>query len=380
MSEYGVLLISGHRTHQEGYAAAFSADPRARLVAVADEADVPEHRHALNRSLADEYGVPYVPDLGRALSLPGVGVISVCPEIERRGRVAARVAEAGVPLFLDKPLAGSVADAAAVRDAVRAAGVPAQMFSFASTPWARAAKRCVTEGRLGDLLAVHADVLFAKGPGGTLPEGTVRVEQEAPARYTFTEAKRELFDLGVYSVSLCLWLAGAAPSEVTAHTANYFFKEHAALDIEDFGAIAMRLRNGVVATATGGRIGWHSHPKLGPHRVTVVGTKGVETFDAWTPRVEVYADEPPLELPEPHPEDPMSMWRSTQAASGVPRKLGWIALEDEARWQRDEVSAFLDCLDTGHPPEVGIDLAYAATEVILAAYQTATRGETVTLG
>ena len=73
-----------------------------------------------------------------------------------------------------------------------------------------------------------------------------------------------------------------------------------------------------------------SHPKIGPHGVTVVGTKGTRTFSAWDPRVEVFADEPRPELPDPHLDDPMSMWGSTQVASGVPRKTGWLAFEYES--------------------------------------------------
>ncbi|MBT6682292.1 MAG: hypothetical protein HOB07_09610, partial [Chloroflexi bacterium] len=97
------------------------------------------------------------------------------------------------------------------------------------------------------------------------------------------------------------------------------------------------------------------------------------------PHIEVFADEPQAVLPTPHPEDPMSMWRSTQVESGVPRKMGWQAFEDESGWGADEVSSFLDCLDEGRTPDVGASLGAAATEVILAAYQSAARGASVSL-
>ncbi|MDA1257530.1 MAG: Gfo/Idh/MocA family oxidoreductase [Chloroflexi bacterium] len=379
-SKYRVLLISGDRTHQEGYAAGFHADPRAEIVAVADEADVPDLRHTLNKEMADRYGVPYINDLDEGLALPGVDLISVCPEIERRGRVAVRCAARGLPLFLDKPLAGTSGDIADIRAAVNNAGVPAQMYSLTSTPWARAARDVMRSGELGDLIAVHAEVLFAKGRAGTVPPGLIRSERETPGQYTFTEAKRELFDLGIYPIVLCLLLADSPVKRVTAHTANYFFAEHASVDIEDLGALTLEFESGVVGSAIGGRIGFYSHPKAGPHSVTVVGTEGSRTFSPWDPHVEVFADEPRPELPTPHPADPMSMWRSTQVESGVPRKVGWLALEDESRLVADEVTAFLDCLDTGRTPDVGVDLAAAATEVVLAAYRSAARGEPVELG
>ena len=148
---------------------------------------------------------------------------------------------------------------------------------------------------------------------------------------------------------------------------------------EVFGALVLEFGSGAVGSAIGGRIGFYSHPKIGPHGVTVVGTGGTRTFSAWDPHVEVFADEARPELPDPHPADPMSMWRSTQAESGVPRKMGWLAFEDEADWGSKEVSSFLDCLDADRTPDVGVDLAASATEVILAAYRSAARGEPIQL-
>ena len=44
MGKYGVVAIGGNRTHQEGYALEFAADPRCELIAVADESNLPEYR------------------------------------------------------------------------------------------------------------------------------------------------------------------------------------------------------------------------------------------------------------------------------------------------------------------------------------------------
>jgi len=295
--------------------------------------------------------------------------------IAEKNNCAAR----GLPMFLDKPLAGSPEDISDIRSSIRDAGVPAQMYSFTSTPWAKAAKAAVQSGELGDLIAVHAEVMFAKGGAGTAPGGIVRREHETPERFTFTEAKRELFDLGIYPIVLCLWLADSPVKRVSAITANYFFAEHANVDIEDFGALTIEFENGVVGSAIGGRIGFYSHPKIGPHGVTVSGSGGTKTFSVWDPHIEVFSDEPQPVLPTPHPEDPMSMWRSTQVELGVPRKTGWLAFEDESDWGAHEVSSFLDCLDADRTPDVGVDLAAAATEVVLAAYRSAARADPVQL-
>ena len=376
----GVLLVAGRRTHQENYAACFAADPRCRLVAVTDEEDVTPERATLNEQLAQDFGVPYVRSLDEALARDDVHIVSLCVETERRGRAGVRCAEAGKHLYLDKPLAGSVEDADAIAAAVEKAGVKSQMFSCIHAPWARAAEKTVEEGAVGELLAVHCDVLFAKGQAGTAPVGTNRKEKPTVERFTFHDAKRELFDIGVYAVGLVRWLAGRGVRTVFGSTANYFFQEHIERDIEDFGLLAMTLDDDITATITGGRIGFNSHPKGGPQRVCLVGTKGVLTFDAWQPRLEVYADEPDAPPPPVNPDDPMSMWRSTQPQTPpLLFKRRWVSLGDERTWSLNDASNFVDCIASGRESEMNARDAAALVKVLMAGYQSAASGDVVTL-
>ncbi len=82
-------------------------------------------------------------------------------------------------------------------------------------------------------------------------------------------------------------------------------------------------------------------------------------------------------LPTPHPDDSMSMCRSTQQASGVPPKKGWIALADEANWYPHDIARFLDCLSTGRSPDIGAREAAQWLEVLVASYRSASLGEPV---
>ena len=379
MSRYGVLLVAGKRTHQEGYARAFAAHPSCRLVAVTDEKDIPETRVGLNQQLADDLGIPYIPDLEEALSREDVHVVSSTPEVERRGRVAVRCLQANKHMYLDKPLAGSLEDADAIVAAARRADVRTQMFSLIHSGWAQAAKRAISDGRIGELRAVHAEVLFAKGKAGTVPEGTIRREKERVEHFTFVEAKREMFDIGVYSLGLVQWLAGRPVESVFAVTGNYIFAEHARLDVEDFGTLALTLEGGVTATAMGGRIGWMSHPKGGPHRVVLIGTRGILTPDAWRPRLEVYNDESDFMQPPVHPQDPMGMWASTSGDHGLMPKRRWVGLHEDRDTMAHDVAAFIDCIEQGREPEMNVDAAAPLVEVILAGYMSAARGEPVRL-
>ena len=379
MTDYGVLLIGGMRSHQMSHSAVFAANPNCRLVAVAGEAGDPEGRAHLYQQLADDLDLPFIPNLDEALARDDVHIVSSTPAVERRGAVAVRCLEAGKHLYLDKPLVGSMEDADAIVAASERATGRTQMFTQNESPWVKAAKRAIDEGRVGQLRAVHAETLFSKGRAGSVPDGTVRSERETVDRWTFLEAKREMFDVGVYSLAFIHELTGLKFESVYAHTGNYFFAEHAGAGVEDFGAMATTLEGGVTATAIGGRFGWMSHPKSGPQRVVVVGTEGTLTFDAFRPRIEVYNDAPDFTLPPVDPVDPMGMWGASRPDFEPQPKGRWLALYQEHNAMTADVAAFIDCIEQGREPKVNATVAASILEVILAGYVSAARGEAVSL-
>jgi predicted dehydrogenase len=364
---YGVLLVSGAQTHQELYAPAFAADPRCRLVAVADEADVDPRRQALNERFAHSLGLPYIAHLDVALARADVHLVSVCAEPERRGRIIVRCAEARKHLYLDKPLAPTLADAEAIVAAVRKAGVRSQMFTFVTAPWAARARRLLHESRCGRLLAIHADTFFAKGHPG-LTDISPRREEHPPTRQQLTDAKRELDNIGVYPVSLLRWLTGREFRDVWGVTGNYFFAEHWRRDVEDFGLVAGTLDDGTAVTIACGRCGWQSHAAGGVNRLMLVGSEKTLVIDANRPRLEVCAARPPWTPPPAHPDDPMAFWQSTQEAVGFRPKQAWTPIAPSGA---SDVSQFLDALDADRDGEVNAGEAARTTAVLLAAYRSA---------
>ncbi len=376
MAKYGVVAVGGNRTHQETYAREFASDPRCDLIAVADEPGLPEYREGLNRLLASELSVPYL-FLDEALAREDVHVIDNCADVERRARVAIRTLEAGKHLYMDKPLAASVQEAHAIADAADRSGVMTQMFTQVTTSWAQEAKAAIESGQTGDVLAIHCDMLMAKGKPGTVEPGTVRQEKPSDGRFTHVEAKRELFDMGVYPVALVQWLSGMRVKTVYGITGNYFFKEHADLDIEDFGALTLTLESGQVASITSGRIGFTSHPRGGLLRITLVGENGIFTFSESDPHIEIYNDQPPFEMPLVHPFDPMSMWASTAREMQHMPKDRRLPLAEGG--QGRDIAAFIDCLESGERPQVTVQDAAHNIEVIMAGYESAASGAPVDL-
>lgn len=375
---YGVLLISGDCTHQPGYAEALAADPRCRLVGVTDEADVPDRRRRLNAQLARRLGIPLLVDMNEALARDDVHIVSVCAEPNRRGRIAVLAAGAGKHLYLDKPLAGSMAAADAIVAAVDRSGVVAHMFSLVHSEPARRVRTLVESGELGELTAMHFDLTFAKGQAGTAELGGPRTESVAPDRFELIESKREFTNVGVYAVVQLLTLVNRRVRTVAATTGNYFFVEHQRDGLEDFGQLLLELEGGLVASVSAGRTGWKSHPSGGLNRVFLIGSRGSALVDAYEPRAELWADGPAWEPPARNPDDPMGMWATPPGSPYViaPKRSWWTPGTSAPV---TDVGHFLDSIEQGRDSLVSAEVAAAATEVLMAGYRSAAAGSPVEL-
>jgi predicted dehydrogenase len=369
------LLVTGSHTHQENYAAAFAADKRAKLIAVTDEPNVDAKRRELNEQLARALGVAHEPDLAKALARKDVAAVSVCAPPDRRGRIIVQCAEAKKHLYLDKSLAPKLAEADAIVAAVKQAGVRSHMFTMITQPWLQEAKRLVAAGKLGKLVAIHADAFFAKGATGTA-KLKPRQEKFPPDKHQLVEAKRELDNVGVYPLAHIRWLTGKRLKSLYAVTGNYFFQEHQKHDVEDFGLIAGTLEDGVTITISAGRFGWTTHPSFGVNRMLLVGSERTLLADANRPRLETYTTETPWVPPPINPEDPMGFWQSTTDAVHVRPKRTWVAAGPTAK---SDAAYFLDCLEADRDSEITAAEAALSTEALVAAYLSASNGKVVEL-
>ena len=157
-----------------------------------------------------------------ALARNDVDLVSVCAEPERRGRIVARCARAGKHVYIDKPMTPYLDEADEVVQAVEQVGVRSQMFSFIHQPWVRHARQIVESGELGDLVAIHVDCLFAKGPVSSPTLGKPRQVQLPVTDFTFVDSKAELYALGVYALGSACWVSQQTVQTVYGRTANYF--------------------------------------------------------------------------------------------------------------------------------------------------------------
>ena len=204
-----------------------------------------------------------------------------------------------------------------------------------------------------------------------------RAENARAEAFTFIDSKRELFCVGLYPLVLFQWLTGKRFTDVAGTTSNYFFAEHQRNDVEDFSCLLMEMEGGLETTITVGRTGWQSHASHGVHQIHLIGTEDTVTIDAHSPRVAIHSDSPGWQQPtEPHPEDPMGFWSSTQAVGGIVPKTDWQPVQTAAQ---SDVAHFLDCIEQDRESDVPAEVGAHAVEVILAGYESAASAGTVRL-
>jgi predicted dehydrogenase len=195
-------------------------------------------------------GARITTDLGDLLSDPELDAVVVATDVPSHARLATAALRAGKHCFVEKPLAQSTAEAAAVVDEAAAAERVLMVGHLLEYhPGIEKLKEIVDSGELGEVYYVYSNRLNL---------GQIRDQENA------------LWSLGAHDVSVLLHLFdGEEPAEVVAQGRS-FMRE----GVEDVVFCYLRFPSGRVA---------HMHLSwLDPHkerRFTVVGAKRMATFD-----------------------------------------------------------------------------------------------------
>lgn len=246
------IAIIGAGTIARYHAQAIALTPGARLMAVcrSDGGDA--------AAVEREFGVPCAAGVEALLSMDDVDAVCVCSPSGLHAGHAIAAANAGKHVLVEKPMALTTADADAMIEACRAAGV-----------------------RLGVVLQRRADPAFqavhaavAAGELGRPVLGTISVPYVREEAYYNSAAWRgtwamdgggALINQGIHLVDLLLWYLGNAV-EVQARAATLAHD----IEVEDTLAALLRFDGGalgsIVAT-TAAAPGY-------PHRVEIYGDRG----------------------------------------------------------------------------------------------------------
>ena len=206
-------------------------------------------------------GARVTTELGDLLSDPELDALVVATDVPTHARLATEILRAGKHCFVEKPLAQSVQEAAAVAEEAAASGRVLMVGHLLEYhPGVAKLKEILDAGELGDVRYVYSNRLNL---------GQIRDRENA------------LWSLGAHDISVLLHLFdGEEPEEAVAHGKS-FMQE----GVEDVVFCYLRFPSGRVA---------HMHLSwLDPHkerRFTVVGSRRMATFDdmALEQKVTVY--------------------------------------------------------------------------------------------
>ena len=188
------IALVGLGNHGRTIQAAADAAPGLEVVAVYDPDDAEAQRSA------EHFGCDTSPSYETVLETPRVdAVVLVTPNVVHRAQVEAAFA-AGLDVFVEKPIANTVADGLAMVEAAEAADrilmVGHNMRYGEAIRWG---KRLIDEGRLGEIVSV--EVHFSSDTGMHLPEGSWRLRPDLCPLLP-------MMQLGIHGVDLVHQLVG----------------------------------------------------------------------------------------------------------------------------------------------------------------------------
>ncbi|MBL8849738.1 MAG: Gfo/Idh/MocA family oxidoreductase [Planctomycetaceae bacterium] len=283
--------------------------PRFELVVVADDRQIADWGHARNQQFADVLGVPYVPDIERALADFDVDVAIVSPEAERHCDLSIRAARAGKHVVQDKPLATQRSEADRLVRTIDETGVRFLMWNRNFLPAVNETRRQIAEGVIGRPYAIHSDFYFAKDAG---PRKGERLPGYPPLNWHAhqiashidgsdgglgREPMGELAIEAIYPLGYIESLLGTRVERVFARSTAHFHQVYADNNVEDLASVTLEMSGGVLGSLAIGRIGAASHSSGGDINLVVHGDRGTLVVNEAHPGVGIYYRGQPAKEP-----------------------------------------------------------------------------------
>lgn len=288
-------------------------------------------------ALAQAHGAVAHADLAGVIAHERLDACYVClPPFAHAGQVEA-LAAAGIPLFLEKPIAADVAHGERMAAAVAASGVPTQVgFHMRHGAASRALKQRLVSGEAG-----RPTVFQGTWWSNHLHSAWWREDAKSGG---------QLVEQAIHLYDLALWYCGPAV-EVTTVWDNLCHRHVSDYTVDDTSASLIRFASGAMATvvASNCAIPWE-----------------------WSPRWTLVC-------------------QRLTATCASPNDGAFVATDAEAmsatRWQETravdpylaETQEFLAALRGGPPPGAPITDGLAALRLVHAARQSAIRGQPVAL-
>ncbi len=149
------VLVHGAGWVSGEHIKAFQANPHTRVVAISSRTMESVRRRAEGAGLS---GIGMYTDFDQALKHDGVDIVSICTPQHLHADNTIQAAEAGKHIVIEKPVANSLAELRAMRDAVRKSGVKTIIsFVLRWNPLFETLKSLIADDAFGTIYYVEAD-------------------------------------------------------------------------------------------------------------------------------------------------------------------------------------------------------------------------------
>ncbi|MBS0409749.1 MAG: Gfo/Idh/MocA family oxidoreductase [Proteobacteria bacterium] len=271
--------------------------------------------------IARDLGVDAVADTAAVLARSDIDAVAIAAPAARHAALVRAALAAGKHVFVEKPLALTLADAEACAEAARASGLTLMVGHLLQYhPAFRRLVEVVEEGAIGAVRHVSSH---------RLNPGAIRTEETA------------LFSLAPHDVSMVLRLCGRQPDRISAMSATI-----SGAGLADAYWANLAFGDAVTAHI---QVSWLSPFK--EHKLTVLGDAGALVFE----------DTAPAERKLVLYRDPIDR---SGAAPAYRKSDGERLAFDAAEPLKAEMSAFLDAVRGGRAPATGPDEAIPVLAVL----------------
>lgn len=292
---------------------------------------------AKQAAFAETHGCEAARSFEAAIGHPDVrGVLLITPN-DVHAEQAVACAEQGKHVFVDKPIADTIADGQTIRQAAESAGIQLQVgHSMRRLGASRRVKALVDDGSLGQVVAAEANFSL---PGTLTPEKWRYYRERCPGG--------PLMQLGIHHVDTLLYWLGAA-----RRVQGSFARLVTNAEIDDLGVAVIEFAGGARGTVTSSYV-------------------SPRTF-----YLRLFGTEANL-----HYEVDMSVWGKsidldTVTALTLEGKDGRETLDfDNRNMIVDELDEFARCIRGETTPETGAAEGMAALEVIRGALESHSTGQ-----
>jgi predicted dehydrogenase len=211
-----------------------------------------------------------------ALIRAGVDAVIVCTQTNQHLAAVRQLAEAGVDVLCEKPLATTVNDAREIVEVCDRAGVKLMTaFPMRFSPPLFEGAQWVDEQRAGSVLA------FMGTNNGRIP-----TDHAAWFVDPVAAGGGAVMDHVVHLVDIMRWWLGAEPIEVYADINRVFHPEEL---VETGGVVTITFDDGVIGTIDCSWSRPDNYPVWGGLTIETLGTEGVFAIDAFAERLEMWS-------------------------------------------------------------------------------------------